>query len=223
MEDDKVGIYDFTTNWFKPHLPQWTRLVDEFGGKPVNGLEIGCFEGRSAVWILENVCTHPSSKLTTIDTFEGSPEFTNGLCSSPIEVNKMESRFRFNIAATGNGNKVEIIKGKSFDTLVALNNIKNNSNSSPQFDFVYIDASHEADSVLSDALLVWPLLKYNGIIIFDDYALRRYAEPYNNPYVGIDGFRAAHELEIEILDNNYQLAIRKVEKARIFTIIDWTT
>lgn len=217
---DNEGVYDFTTNWFRPHLPQWSRLIEEFGGKPVNGLEIGCFEGRSAVWILENVCTHPKSKLTTIDTFEGSPEFTNGFEQVTIDINKMESRFRSNIVATGNGDKVEIIKGKSFDTLVAWNNIKNNSNSSPQFDFAYIDASHEADSVLADAVLVWPLLKYNGIIIFDDYGLRRYAEPYNNPYVGIDGFVAANKLEIEVLDNNYQLAIRKVEKERTFTIID---
>lgn len=95
---------------------------------------------------------------------------------------------------------MEIIKGKSFETLTAWYSVKNNSNSSAQFDFIYIDASHDADSVLSDAVLVWPLLKYNGIIIFDDYAWRRYTEPYNNPYVGIDGFVAAYKSEIEILD-----------------------
>lgn len=50
-KEDKV--YDFTTNWFKPDLPQWQRLIKEFVTKPVNCLEIGCFEGRSAVWILE--------------------------------------------------------------------------------------------------------------------------------------------------------------------------
>lgn len=185
----KDEVFDFTTNWFEPKLPQWQRLIKEFATVPVNCLEIGCFEGRSAVWILENVCVHPNSKLTTIDTFEGSPEFTNGVSKITIEVDKMESRFRSNINATGKGNQVEIIKSKSLETLIAWNYVQNNS--SPQFDFVYIDASHEAHSVLSDAILVWPLLKYNGIIIFDDYALRRYAEPYNNPYVGIDGFLAA--------------------------------
>lgn len=98
-------VYDFTTNWFKPNLSQWQRLVEEFSTKQVNGLEIGCFEGRSAVWILENICTHPNSKLTTIDTFEGSPEFTNGMLQMPIDTDKMESRFRSNIAATGKANK----------------------------------------------------------------------------------------------------------------------
>lgn len=152
-KEDKV--YDFTTNWFKPDLPQWQRLIKEFVTKPVNCLEIGCFEGRSAVWILENVCKHPDSKLTTIDTFEGSPEFTNGVSQIVIEINKMESRFRSNISLTGKENQVEIIKGKSFETLIQWNNSK----LAPQFDVVYIDASHEAHAVLSDAVLVWPLLK----------------------------------------------------------------
>lgn len=220
FEDQKKDeIYEFTTNWFEPKLPQWQRLIEEFATRPVNCLEIGCFEGRSAVWILKNVCTHPNSKLTTIDTFEGSPEFTNGCSQMTIEINKMESRFRSNVNATGKENQVEITKGKSFETLVAWNYVNNKS--SPPFDFVYIDASHEAHSVLSDAILVWPLLKYNGIMIFDDYGLRRYAEPYNNPYVGIDGFVAAHQPEIEILESNYQLALRKVERERTFTIIDW--
>lgn len=123
-------VYDFTTNWFEPALPQWPRLIQEFSAKPVNCLEIGCFEGRSAVWILENVCTHPGSKLTTIDTFEGSAEFTNGVSPKPIDVDKMELRFRSNIAATGKANQVEIIKGTSFETLIAFNSTKNNSNSS---------------------------------------------------------------------------------------------
>lgn len=60
-------------------------------------------------------------------------------------------------------------------------------------------------------------------MIFDDYALRRYAEPYNNPYVAIDGFVSAHRPEIDILESNYQLTIRKVKRERTYTIIDWTT
>ncbi|KAG4076074.1 hypothetical protein HA402_010869 [Bradysia odoriphaga] len=225
MDDSEVAkehkVYDFTTNWFDPGLPQWSRLIQEFASKPVIGLEIGCFEGRSAVWILENVCTHPDSKLTTIDTFEGSPEFSNGFMQIPIEIDKMESRFRSNITATGKANQVEIVKGKSFETLATWNSC--NSNAVPKFDFVYVDAGHEANSVQSDANLVWPLLKHNGIMIFDDYGLRRYAEPYNNPHVGIDGFVAAYSQEIDILESNYQLAVRKVKRERTYTIIDSKT
>lgn len=205
--------YEFTANWFQPHLPQWLDLIDEFQGKPVHLLEIGSYEGRSAVWLLEYVCIHPDCKLTTIDCFEDSP-FT--------ETGKIESRFRSNIALTGKVDQVEIIKGKSFNSLIGWNNMEINSKSRPAFDFVYIDGSHVADDVLLDITLVWPLLKTNGIIIFDDYRLQQYTEPYNNPKLAIDAFVAAHEWEIKILDKNYQLALRKVENDRPFTIIQHT-
>lgn len=218
-DSTKQKVYHFTSNWFEPHLPQWQRLISEFATKPVNGLEIGSYEGRSTVWLLENVCTHQSSKLTTIDSFEGSPEFEH--LQMQIAMDKIEERFRHNIAATGKANQVDILKGNSFELLTALNNDRINSGSPAQFDFIYIDASHQSDDVLSDSVLAWRLLKYNGIMIFDDYALRRYAEPFNNPYVGIDGFVAAFAQEIEILESNYQLAIRKVHKERQFTLIDF--
>jgi hypothetical protein len=31
------------------------------------------------------------------------------------------------------------------------------------FDFVYVDGSHEACDVLSDSVLVWPMLKPQGV------------------------------------------------------------
>ena len=37
------------------------------------------------------------------------------------------------------------------------------------FDLIYIDASHYAPDVLSDAVLAFKLLKPGGILIFDDY------------------------------------------------------
>ena len=62
--------YTFTVNTFTDKIPAWTTLLSEFKGKPgINYLEIGTFEGRSALWILENIATHPTSTLTIIDLF----------------------------------------------------------------------------------------------------------------------------------------------------------
>ena len=36
-------------------------------------------------------------------------------------------------------------------------------------DLIYIDGSHLAKDVLSDAILSWKLLKPSGVMIFDDY------------------------------------------------------
>lgn len=138
-------------------------------GKPVNLLEIGSYEGRSAVWMLDSICAHPNCTLTTIDPFESSPTWEIG-----PEKREIESRFHYNIGLTGKMDRVEFVKAKSFDALIEWNNIKkiNSSQPSRSFDFVYIDGAHEADAVFQDAMLVWPLLKNNGIIIFDDYLLR---------------------------------------------------
>lgn len=201
--------YIFTTNWFVPSLPQWSDLIDELQGKPNRILEIGSYEGRSAIWMLDSICTHPNCVLTSIDPFMSTPTWPIGSGAHNIE-----SRFHHNIASTGKMDRVEIIKAKSFDTLIGWNNMKINLQPSPEFDFVYIDGAHESDAALLDAMLVWPLLKNNGIIIFDDYDLSRFNESYNNPRVGIDAFLAVHEWEIKILYTNYQLAIRKVERER---------
>ena len=37
------------------------------------------------------------------------------------------------------------------------------------FNFVYIDGSHLKADILSDVVMVWPLLMDGGVILFDDY------------------------------------------------------
>jgi hypothetical protein len=54
-------------------------------------------------------------------------------------------------------------------------------------------------------------------MILDDYGLDRYEEEYNNPKLAIDAFLACHQFEIEVLEKNFQVAIRKVEKERTIT------
>ncbi len=54
-----------------------------------------------------------------------------------------------------------------------------------EFDFIYIDASHEPEDVLDDAIGSFKKLKPNGIIIFDDYG-------WGNCKYGIDGFLTAN-------------------------------
>ena len=55
--------YTFTKNSFTDKISSWTKLLSEFKGKPgIHYLEIGTFEGRSALWVLENSnCSPPAS------------------------------------------------------------------------------------------------------------------------------------------------------------------
>ena len=50
--------YRVTFDWVSPHAQAWTADLAHLEGKPaVRALEIGCFEGQSACWFLDNVLT----------------------------------------------------------------------------------------------------------------------------------------------------------------------
>src|ERR1700710_2270733 len=62
--------YSYTSDYISKNLDNWTRLLEEYRGRPgVRMLEIGSYEGRSAVWFLENVLTHPTAGIVCIDFF----------------------------------------------------------------------------------------------------------------------------------------------------------
>ena len=64
---------------------------------------------------------------------------------------------------------------------------------SRRFDIVYVDGSHRAADVYSDAALTWPLVAAGGIVIFDDYEFDQMEEEAERPKLGIDAFLAAFE------------------------------
>jgi hypothetical protein len=78
------------------------------------------------------------------------------------------------------------------------------------FDFVYIDGSHQAKDVLSDAVLCWRLVKPNGIDIFEDYEWSEFREPWLNPKLVINAFIQCCTSWHQILHVDYQVAIRKL-------------
>jgi len=183
--------YEFTTDWVTPHANLWTEQLKHLKGKPnVHALEIGSFEGRSAIWFLENILIHHTSSITSIDIFAEKT---------------YEEKFDRNIQVSTFTKKVRKIKAPSQKILREL---EWNS-----YDFVYIDGSHVAKDVLLDAVLSWDLLKAGGIIIFDDYQWRVKAhKPWARPQTAIDAFLQVFEPYIEILHKEYQVVVRKKEK-----------
>ena len=60
--------YRFEFDWFSDHSELFAeQLAGHVGKADLRYVEIGSFEGRSAVWLLENVLTHPTSRLHCID------------------------------------------------------------------------------------------------------------------------------------------------------------
>ena len=189
--------YIFTVDWFSYNIQIWTHYLNELKDKPnLRFLEIGSFQGRSTVWLLENILTSDSSAITCIDTFEGSIEHTQHFQN---DIKNLFDIFYHNISKFKN--KVNIIKNKSQDALKKINE---------QYDFIYIDGDHKASSVIEDAILSFSLLKKGGIMIFDDYLWFQMKKFIDNPKVAIDAFLEIYADKITILYKNHQVIIEKL-------------
>jgi predicted O-methyltransferase YrrM len=186
----------FTEDWFSHHLPHWERLFfQELGwdpGAPRHVVEIGSFEGRSTLWFLEHLLLHPASRITCIDSFEGGAEH------SAAQTAGLYDRFRANIAESGAAQKVEVLRGDSFQGLVRL------LGRGESAELVYVDGSHEAPDVLADLVLAFRLLPPGGMILCDDYLWSReetaQADVLGCPKLAIDAFTNIHRRRIEFVE-----------------------
>jgi len=183
----------YSEDWFTRHVPTWHELLASLKEQDCRVLEIGVFEGRSTVWLLENILTHPASTLTYIDTFAGGAEHTG------LNLSDLESRFLANTAPYRN--KLIARKGRSDAMLRDLPH--------DHFDYISIDGSHEAADVLSDAVLSWPLLKTGGLICFDDYEWWIDPAPERSPKLAIDAFLNVMRSQCEVVRKGYQVWVRK--------------
>lgn len=190
--------YRFSTDWFSHDIPLWKRILGPYSGKPdLRYLEIGVFEGRSVVWMIENVLTHPSSELVAIDIFPKD----------------LEARFRANLERSGFRGRATIIKGRSQVTLQQL--------PLEHFDIIYVDGSHALDDVLTDMTLSWELLKEEGIMILDDYRWQYDLADDLLPRAAIDAFVNAFWKKIEVVHKGYQYVIRKKPNLCDVTLDSW--
>jgi len=195
---------NFTADWHSHNVPHWRRILERYAGQPgVRALEIGSFEGRSTVWLLENVLTHATARIDCIDTFEGSPEHLR----MGVKLDNLLDRFLSNIEPYAK--KVSWFKGRSQEIL-------RNGQFDPRwvepYDIVYIDGSHKAADVLEDAVLTFRLLKVCGLMIFDDYLWAGGGPTkFDNPKRGVDAFYSAYGNQLKPAHMSYQAIFQRIE------------
>ena len=202
--ETNTSEYQFTQNWFGWGPQIWPDLI-QFLPERKRFLEIGSYEGRSTVWTIEHMM-EDGGEIYCIDTWEGGAEHVNG------EMDGSEERFHHNITEVRKkfpDRKVLSFKSTSVEALAALHTI-DRANFKP-FDFIYIDGSHVAKDVLTDACMAWPLLKQNGLLAFDDYLWRIPGmTTIQRPKIAIDSFINIFEGELAMAHNGYQLIVRKM-------------
>ena len=187
----------FDFDWTSWHFPNWIPLLEPYRSRTTRVLEIGSWEGRSALFFLNYL---PRSRLTCIDTFEGGKEHRSS-ASSANYLRIVERRFDKNTKPFAS--RIEKIKAASARALAELG-LKQR-----QFDVCYVDGSHVAADVYSDAILAWPLVARGGLVIFDDYLWTDMPDPLDLPKPGIDAFLSAIDGQYRIVLNDYQIAIVK--------------
>ena len=176
-----------TQDYFSSHAYNFYEIMKKFE-KP-KYLEIGSFEGNSAMFIAQNF---ENSKIFCVDNWVGTKEYNN------LNFSKLENNFDSNISEFNNINKFKMLSDNFF---------KNNKTT---FDVIYIDGYHKGLQVLEDFKNSWNVLNDNGVIIFDDYIWKFYDKIQDNPCYVINSYLKKISDDVKILKvSNSQLYIQK--------------
>ena len=184
---------EFTSDWSSGNFTLWRRVFSPLCGEPLRILEIGSWEGRSAIFFLNFFAR---ATITCIDTFSGGTDHV------AAQATRIEERFDRNLAPFGD--RVEKIKGPSRQALTRL------SAEGRRYDLVYIDGSHAREDVMADSLGVWSMLNPGGSIIWDDYRWGRNMPPEQRPQPAIDDFLREREGQYRLLARGYQIIIERL-------------
>jgi hypothetical protein len=184
--------YNFTfDDWFSSNIPVWKYYFNKYNlmDQKINYLEIGCFEGRSSVFILESF---KQSNATLVDPF----------ISNEINLDflKIENNFIKNISSF----KERVKKKKMTSDQFFKNNFQ-------KYDLIYVDGAHDFESVKKDCQNSFNFLNQNGIMIFDDFLYFLHKKNINQNVIGaVLPFLRENYNKIKILHLNTQVIIKKL-------------
>jgi|TARA_B110001452_G_scaffold110907_1_gene91993 predicted O-methyltransferase YrrM len=180
-----------TTDYFSINAYYWD-LVIKRNFSNFSYLEIGSWEGNSALYILENFQTKRVVCVDIWDLYEDSykKERLKNFSNFKYNLEKFTKRFSF------------------FKTTSDIYFDNNNE----KFDLIYIDGAHESPQVYKDICNSWRVLNKNGIIVCDDYFYGdiNSNQDENLPAYAINKFISQNKKNIKIICvNNNQIFFKK--------------
>lgn len=196
---------EFTSDWFSHNIDNFNLVKKILKRSPENILEIGSYEGRSTLWLLEN---YKPSHITCIDTWRGSEEVGHDYIKDDIASRDiLWNRFTNNISKYAN--RVGIMRNTSRIALKQLG-IENK-----RFGLIYVDGDHHRLNCIEDLVLSFPLLEVGGVVIVDDYLWGSAKEEDPNCVRGaVHMFERIYGEYIEPIFINYQAGFRKTKELR---------
>ena len=182
-----------TTDYFSLNAYYWDLIINK-NFNTFSYLEIGSWEGNSALYILENFKTKKVVCVDIWDLYEDSYKNENFKRFENFQSNLLSYKDRYSF-----------FKNTS-DIFFQDNNEK--------FDIIYIDGWHEAPQVYKDICNSWNCLNKDGIIICDDYFYGDIKSNLNTnlPADSINRFILENENKVKVLNvNNTQVFIKKLK------------
>ena len=190
---DKILNKNFSNKWFLNNFEIFNYFLPENKNDKFNYLEIGCFEGLSSFYVLSQF---KFVNAYFLDIWDEPNKNSKSLTS---DFNKVEKLFDENLS------KFNFTKIKDDSVISMRKLLRKNMN----FDFIYIDGSHNGEDILSDAIEAFKILKKGGLIFFDDflqYELNRKIQSY----VGIEKFLELHSNDLQIVFFQNNLVVKKI-------------
>lgn len=165
--------------WFSEDEGRW---YARFARAVVGGVfvEVGCWKGRSTSFI-GKICNANRTRLLCVDHWGGSHDILQPRYEAALATENVEEIFRANMRDLGI--EVEVIAKPS---IIAARELPPAS-----VDRVFLDGSHDGESVAADLDAWSSRLKPDGILAGHDYAPK-----YEGLRSAVDDFAARHGLVV---------------------------
>mgnify|MGYP003120110660 CR=1 FL=1 len=171
---------------FTMHVPLWKQVLSHYFSDRQNlkFLELGSGNGLCANFLLDNYHCH----IDTVDIHDSHVW------------DQEEEKY---IVSTSANLQPYIEGGRcNFHQMTTKEFLLQNQNK--KYDFIYIDASHDKDWVLFDAVNSFSILEDNGLMIFDDYG-------WGDCKIAIDNFLECYDKHVEIFHRGWQVMVHKID------------
>jgi predicted O-methyltransferase YrrM len=185
-----------SAKWFEKNYYHWHNVFKKLDiyNKKLQILEIGSFEGYSALYFLENF---PYSTITCVDMWQNNEE------QKEFNLSKVEINFDKNTKKY----KDNLKKYKQSSDYF----FKNTKDRLNHYDIIYIDGDHYYKTVFKDVTNSFAALKIGGVMILDDFIGYNFYKEYNkNPIGAIIPFINIYYKKIKILKITQQIIIQKI-------------
>jgi hypothetical protein len=189
--------YNFNSmDAFSDNILIWSSFFDDYGLPFKSGayLEIGCFEGRSSVFVLEKL---KYFNCTFVDPFLEYDELRDS--AGITELDEIYNTFSNNTFNFRDRIQIKKITSNAF---FAVNK--------DYYDLIYIDGSHYAEDVYLDCINSFKFLNKGGLIIFDDFLWAHFPNIDENPITAILDFMYEEKKNIKIKYISNQVIVEKL-------------